>query len=463
MLFEQKLKKQKLFAYSVGEKVYQRALFITSIIFLIASIIHGPQFARDTIDYIAGSIIRPPLPCIIFDSVRFLFGKAYACAYLVVQTVGIIGAAYYFTEIFRKSMKITLQYSFIVFIVLLSPIIIGWMGSFMLTEAISYALFLLSFALVLSLINDYSLFKHIILSFLVLSNMLNRPQMLFFYLIYTAVSVYILVRKNGTRKGILLSVVTVAMLAGCYVVIEGGYNYLKHGIFARSDFTGKSQLAASLLYLSDAKDVRLFENKPYYPAMVQIYAEMDEYKLFAKYRHDFDMSYAQYWDSGIRPVGIYRATSSRGDVINWHTLARNLYAQEFGVKFKRNDWLDATAIDYSNSRKWLVMSKNAEDIAITLFKKQWFSYFKLFGSRLKKHFPVFSMMLLLVLLAVFFMRIRPISDFFGLSLFATVANILLVGSCTTLQWRYTFYTDVLIVISALLIVYEFNNRKHSSC
>ena len=442
-------------------KFYKLFLWSLSCSCVIAAVFHGPQAGRDTLDYLAGTIIRPPLPCLLFDLFRLVFGGKYAAWYLLFQTAAVLCAAGYFTGALRKTARIGNGWAATVFAIAISPLLNGWISCQLQTEAVSYSLFLVSFALLAQLLEIFDAKKLALLAGVVVLNMLNRPQMLFVYAIYALAAVYLLIRHTEVRQAALAVIIFVTAPLLCYLAAECGYNLLRHGSFARSDFPGQTQIAASLLYVSDKEDLNLFRDKPYYHAMERIYAELDEYKLFASYRHEMDMNYAAYWDSGIRPTGIYNATSSRADILYWHTLVRNLYMQKSGTDISRKDWMAATCIDYADNGKWIAIRGMGMDISRTLFKHHWTDYLKLVGSKLKNHLPPYALVLVFLLLALPCLRSGHTAEFINMSALAALLNLLLMSSCTSILPRLAFYTDILIFECCLLLVFELYKAGHA--
>ena len=437
-----------------SNKLYKLSLWTITFACVLVVIFHGPQMGRDTLDYLSGTILRPPLPCLLFDLFRLVLGSKYATGYLLFQTAAVLWACYYFTETLRHTAKTGNLFAVAIFAIAVSPIVNGWITCYLLSEAVSYSLFLISFALLAQLLETLNNKKLFILAVVIVINMLNRPQMVFAYGMYVPAVFYLFIHQKRFMKSILPVMLWVVAPMLIYVTAECGYNLIRHGHFSRSDFTGQNQVAAYLLYLSNKDDLNLFSGKQYYPAMERIYSEMDTFRLFAKYRHDADMNYAAYVDSGIRPIGIYNATSARCDIIYWHTLVRNLYTHESGMNVSRKEWMEASVIDYAGSGKWIAIRNIAIDITHTLFQHHWLDYIKLMGSKLKNYLPPYALVLVLLLSSMPLLREGHTTEFMSFSAIFSALNLLLLSSCVSLIPRLTFYTDILLFECSLLFACE---------
>jgi len=420
-----------------------------------ACLLHGPQYARDTLDYVSGSIARPPLPCLIFSGLRAIFGAHYGWVYMLCQMAAVIAAARYFSAALRRLSKSGEFAQTLFFAVALSPLVTVWLGCTLLTEAFSYALFLVAFALLAGLAEEFSERGFVLLAAAVALNILNRPQMLFMYFVYVPAALWLLHRAGKKAAHIIL---WLALPLVCAYGLECCGNLAVHGKFTRSDFAGRVQTASSLLYVSSPEDLRLFADKPYYPAMRKVFAEMDAYRLNARYRYDMDMNYAAYLDSGIRPIGIYSDRSSRSDILYWHTLVRNLYMFERHSVISREDWGSARAVDYSDTATWLAVRADAGGITRTLLALRWEEYLKLCGSKLRNHVPVYCAALLLLFFAMPLLRPGPVAEFMNLSVVAFACNLALIAACTGILPRLTVYTDALFMECALLLAVELRGR-----
>src|SRR5207302_6122589 len=195
---------------------------------------------------------------------------------------------------------------------------------------------------------------------------------------------------------------------------EHVWNLARHGSYVASNFTGVVQVAASLLYVSDSDDVPLFRGKNYWVSVKKIYSDMDEYRLFAKYRHEVDMNYATYLSGGIRQVGIYTPHSARSDVIYWHTLVRELYAAQVGHDISRQDWNNGKYIDYGDSKTWLAVQNHSADIASTLVRARGKQYLQLLISKLKSHVSLFEMCIVVAMVVLPAIVATPWSLFLSL-------------------------------------------------
>ena len=444
-------------------KLKQWRYFIFSAAALGAVLYQGPFFARDTHDYLADTIIRSPLTPLLLSLLRLLVGAGYAWAFIALQTTAVLAAAAFFARALSRAAKAGPLPEFIFFMLALSPLFTDWIGNWLLSEGISYALLLASAGLLLQLQETFGAGKMCLLAGAMSVNLLNRPQMLFVYPLYAVCAALLICRQFkilGRTRWLAHAAFWALLPFAAAGLLGRSWNLARHGSFTMSDFPGRVQLASSLLYVSDSADLALFKAKPYYPAMQRIYAEMDELKLSAKYRHELDMNYAAYLDSAVKPRGIYNNFSSRSDVLYFHVLARELYCFASGEQISRDEWKETQKIDYGNTRAWLSARETADDISRTLAPARWLEYLKLVGSKFRNRVSFGEALLLLTLALLPFAWPGPAQNFMAASACAAGLNLLLTASCTSLLRRLTFYSDTLLLLSAALLLWLlFQSRR----
>ncbi|NLO90925.1 MAG: hypothetical protein GX410_02870, partial [Elusimicrobia bacterium] len=368
----------------------------------------------------------------------------------------VLAAARFFSSQLCRAANAGRLPRFVCFAIALSPLVTDGIGNWLLSEGVSYALLLASAGLMLRMQESLRMQDLLALVTAMTLNMLNRPQMLFIYPVYAAAVILILRghyaasgRKFRPAKALLWAILPFAA-AG---LLGRSWNLARYGSFTASDFPGRVQLASSLLYVSDTPDLALFRDKPYYPAMERIYQQKDELKLSAKYRHDVDMNYAAYLDGAIKPRGIYSNFSSRSDVLYFHVLTRELYCFASGQNISREEWKESGKIDYSDTAAWLAARSMADDISRTLAPACWTEYLKLLGSRIKKSVSFGRVLLFVMFAALPLAWPGRAQNFISASAFAALFNLLLTASCTSVLRRFTFYTDTMLLISALLLLW----------
>ena len=412
----------------------------------------GAVYGYDSASYIAPAIIRTPLTPWIIVAFRFVFGESWAAWFVTFQTLAVLLSCIYFVNavatVFQSGQFVRL----LIFAIVAAPLLAYEIGNYILTEAVSYALLLVSFGAIAQLLLDLRWRNLILLGGVVAINLLNRPQMIFVYAVYLLALLHFSLRekiwKATAQTWFLLGLV--ALPYGSAALAEHVWNLARHGSYVASNFTGVVQVAANLLYVSDTGDVPLFHGKSYWASVKKIYSDMDEYKLFAKYRHEVDMNYAAYLSGGIRPVGIYTTHSSRGDVIYWHTLIRELYAAQVGHDISRQDWNNGKYIDYGDSNTWLAVQDHSAAIASTLVRARGKQYLQLLISKLKSHVSVYELCIVMAMVVLPVIVATPWSIFLSLVTVAHVLNLTTVALCTSLWPRLTFYTDHLVLASIVL-------------
>lgn len=240
---------------------------------------------QDSAGYINNISIRAPLYPIILSAYTKLFGpnNFQILAYLQILA-GFLTAFFTASKIinvinlesnFVKLPKIL--FYLIVFLLLFPYYGPSEFGNVILTEALCYPLFLLTFSYLLEGLQNKST-KALLLS-IVLSGLLilTRGQFLFLYPAIGIILSYILIFERKAFHTLLLIFCFITTIVGANL-FERTYQYIYHGQFKKVPFTG-IQLIVAPLYLAKESDADLFNNETEKALFKDIWAVMEEKKI----------------------------------------------------------------------------------------------------------------------------------------------------------------------------------------
>ena len=284
-------------------------------LFLLANILlffylagRGYVIYSDTCEYVGHFIYRSPAYPIFLDSVRFFSGTNYLFVTALLQTALIQCAAAFFAATLVEAFDLG-TYSFLIFdAALLLPLFdvfakIGGVGAAIISEGLSFSLFLLALALGVRAIVNRDLRAALWFSFIAATGSLLRSQLAF--LQPAAILLAFLVLRGGKiRAALLLALLFVAgLFAGDR--LERFYNLEVNNYYGRLS-VAPLHVAGKLFYFSTKDDFRGLPAADSITAL-KIYETLDSKKLLAKYN--------------VRPVEVLRDSPSFNDIC-WGSLSR---------------------------------------------------------------------------------------------------------------------------------------------
>jgi hypothetical protein len=163
-------------SYLTKENLYKWLPWITGVAILIAVVWRGPIAGRDTHDYLSDTIIRSPLTPVLFSVFKFLLGRYYGTGFIIFQTLAVLLAGFYFTNVLKRLAKTGQLLSAVMLLIAFSPLLTNQIGNWLFTEGLSYALFLISAGLLAQLLYRFDQRKLMLLAFIICVNILNRPH-----------------------------------------------------------------------------------------------------------------------------------------------------------------------------------------------------------------------------------------------------------------------------------------------
>lgn len=234
------------------------AIFSIFFLVLLLSIIKGPEFLPDSGSYESNSIVRIGMYPMIINFFKFLF-KSYAFKCLVVfQTVFALSTVHLLTQFLRDKFKLPFYSYLAILCVFLFPVISHASESLILSESISYPLFLLTTLFFFKLIiYNKSLYNILFVSSLFLL-CFTRQQFVFFYVVGFIYALYLIVfeKKWAFARQIFL---TTALSLGSFFILERCYHAVYHGHFAGTPFVG-TQLLMRPLFVASSDALQSIED-----------------------------------------------------------------------------------------------------------------------------------------------------------------------------------------------------------
>lgn len=289
----------------IHERRYELWVILVSIMILIPTVLKGAVFSPDTMDYVSKQIIRPPLYPLFIDFMRTTFGSHYLEAVVTSQCLLILCSAYYLGATLKKYYPLPLAVHGIVHFFLILPLlpahriyggIYGSIANAVLTEALSYGIYLIVVALIVRCL--YAPTVRLLGALLVLSvlNTLNRGQFAFMYAILLPFFLYLGFKGSMTRKQVVM-----LLMASLFLIVTGDmaerlYHERYNHSFGKNTFW-KTHVLGTVLYLSDFRDLQdlPLRNDHDQAVMHRIALKMDKMKAFSMYKEAFHQNISSFY------------------------------------------------------------------------------------------------------------------------------------------------------------------------
>ncbi len=268
------------------------ANFCYSLAVLIVRIKVGIIWGGDTQQYIDKSVIRPPVYPLVMDVFKFIFASHEFFALICFQLIFVLSASFYLSHLLWK--KFNLQpISFILLHLFLSlPLlslsvaagIHGEIGNRLLTESISYGLFLIVISFLVKIIFFNKRRYFIIFLLLVAILTLIRTQMIFLYMIAVLLIPLLYIKAKNVRVTIGLFTIVLAV----FLFMDLGekfYHQTINGYFGKISLNASHMLVGAV-YVSDSQSLNLIVNKKDREVLKRTYDYLESKKLLAKQRFE---------------------------------------------------------------------------------------------------------------------------------------------------------------------------------
>lgn len=255
--------------------------YVTSIVFLFVFVfvISKPmEFFPDSEGYINMSIIRSATYPIFLYVINNIFGSYFNIATCFFQISFGLLAVYFFVNKLKKHLKINPLWYLVLTLILLIPYVYNHtIANRLLSEAISYPLYLIIITHYISLFISKET-KHLIMALpLLFLLILTRSQFLYLIPIGILILVWICYKDSSFKQNIWL-----LLLLMCFPFIisiaDKTYHKIKHDHFVSTPWKG-IHLITPAFYVADRVDVSLFENKEEQLFFKATYIQLSNKKL----------------------------------------------------------------------------------------------------------------------------------------------------------------------------------------
>ncbi len=414
--------------------------YITEIIILIGVLTllfysSNPVERTDTVRYLNGSLLDPPLYATIISILHTLFGslKSVVIFQTLLIAFGIIYLNRTLSNIFNLDTTTKIIVSFFLFIPILQ------FYSHILTEPLSYALSLMFVSLSINLIYNFNTINLIWSIIFATGLLLTRNQFMFIYPVILLLFTGLLLLHNLNKyliKWLIFSFLAMFIIHNSIIFLN---TYLKQHLFEK-DYVSKNNnwkesltyvslgpsyfLFIDAIYISEIENVKLFENQNTQKTLTKIFNEMNDQQLLV-----------EHYDG-------------RGH------FSKSLEA----IRDFSNPLLLELAIQNNTT-----LSNLKREISITLIYENFGKYIKQIFKKFYDSTWLFVFLPFFMLLASFVAFLKNRSQFSLLIIFLssfTLSNHLVVYLFGRVQPRYLIYTDFILLVFIFIFFSIFLQKKN---
>ena len=393
----------------------------------------GPICGGDTFEYAAHSVVRSPLYPFVLDVFRLVFGAAGPFALVVFQVIIVLAAGFYLSAVLARLFKLPQWAFFVLCLVLTTPLIpsktiyasvYGEIGNLLMTEAVSYSLFLFFFAFLAESVfspERYALKAAMTAAAFLM--VLARGHFLFTYVPLAAL-IAAQAGRNGLRKAVsAFALLLMSLLAAN--LVERVHNYYYNGIFVRP-LQARAMILHTILYSAPRPDFGYIKDAGDSAALAAIYSEMEKQGTLAKQR------------GGREAAEFYGLTALKG-----HHALLNAFALE-----KR--------LSLDTPPGQLELEKFCGRALPEVLRRNWRAYFKLAAKKFLWVTEFREGLFAGLLIALFAVAApAPLKTLLILAALAHAGNYALLSLSVAIITRYIFYTatllQALIVVSLIML------------
>ena len=405
-------------------------IFISALFAVFGKTLVSP----DTYGYINADIYRSLGYPIFVEIHELLFGSHFMLAIKISQFIIFYLCLHYFFKTIKNILKLNDLSSILFFGILIIPVFYEQkLLNSILTESLSYSLYLLFIGLYSKGIQDKDNKKTYISYFILLILLQVRSQFLFIIPVIIGIEL-IINHKKVWNINTWKPIVIMCCIPIMSILIDFCYHSIKHDKNTTTPFTG-IQIASLPFYVSKKQDYKIFENKKQQEYFKLIYSKLEKRKLLIN----------QIPDETFTKTDFYFA--------NYTKIANQTLSGDGDAFFTNQPDLND---------KTIANDKMSKSMVLPLIKNNFGAYFKIYFQNLTKGIGTSKQLLLYLILLGYFLYNynKKTSVIIVLMLLLLLANITLVTLAEHVISRYTFYNNwVLIVI--ILYLLQNNIKTHN--
>lgn len=417
-------------------------LFVFTSIYIFSL---GPTLGGDSYGYLRMDSLRPlgyPLFLYIFR----IFGDYQLLAVMIVQILLNIAAVFFFLEKIKKLFNLQLIHTLFLLPFFLFGLVFYSRPDAILTEAVSFPLFLIiSVYVIEGILNKKlrSLYTAILLNTVLY---VVREQFIFMFPLIAFISFYVILLNGYDNQQIIkkTSMVVAAILL-CLVsasLLNKTYHYIYHGTFSNPHMN--VSFFPTAIYISSPEDVQLFEDPAVKQSYLKIYELIEQEGLTMN--HFYQHLYPEISPENRRRSDLIDHYHEHFETIQ--NITRAYYIEEGALHSEqvqniiaRDQQIKTMTIELIKNKPWMFLYINLSDILVYGFNNNR-AYILLF--------------ILLTLISLWSMlkknQYGTILFFFlsghALNLFASSLSIKIIP-------RYTFYLTFMISTILVIILIKF--------
>ncbi|QHI37250.1 hypothetical protein IMCC3317_26280 [Kordia antarctica] len=413
------------------------------ILFLITFVIvlRNPiEYFPDSAGYLDMHIIRTPGYPLFLQFMKLLFGTGFDTATVVFQAIFGCFSIYFFIHKLRSSQLINDFFSVCFAFVLLLPFVSGGkIANNILSEAISYGLYLLITGYYISFFISKN--KKELLYALPLLALLLITRYQFVYLIPLALLMIFWVSfKKREFKQYTLLIVLFLSLPLITSLVDKTYHKIVHNHFVSTPWTGMSIITPAL-FVADAEDVKLFDT-----------AIENEF---------FSATYSELLEKNMN-INNLKLTSSETPTLYYIHNYANI---QMGPIFKNGNAVLNDSL--SKSEKFIALNTLISNVSKPLIWDNFSKWKRIFIRNMIFGFGGIKYLMLYVFIAFFsfFALLKRAQKEYKVLLLISlflIGNIILVSIGMHAVVRFTFYNDWVLFLTIFILLNSLNKKLYES-
>ncbi|MCF7560424.1 hypothetical protein L3X39_07225 [Sabulilitoribacter multivorans] len=422
-------------------RLYNYAKLVIYLAVGVIVISRGAIYYPDSYTFLDMAFNHSPIYCLFLKAFVWIFNSNFEIPLVITQYIIIILGIDFLLRYLKSLFKIHFIGALILQLIMIAPCIyLHFLGSAILSEAITYPIFLVFFRYALKMFVTTDLKCAYRLSFILIILILTRGQFLAFVPVLLLIALYVVFKdKKGLKSIPVLIVIVVLPLITS--LSERVYNKIVFGYFVNNTMN-YVHLITSPFFVSNEADADLFKDPEEQQYFKTIYSSLKNSKLLRNQlddkllKHDYQFYHQNF--SNICNKRIYK----------------------LGLGFYENEKL-------SFEEQNIKLNNLCSKMLFPLIKNNFQDWFKLFLKNLVNSFVSAKQMLLFLILLFYgiiflYKNKDSLSKFIVLGILLMFANNVLIAIPMHSVKRYVFYFDWLIFAIVILFINEILNLKLSN-